>query len=108
MAQKKLERFAAIKTFANVLEYPSDMKGKWQVFFKNECLVLITVPSKKVDFILRVLKKFKIVDAETLHQHYGFDVKKVDEIFDNRHFKLLMKRKFQLGLNNLFVYKRIL
>lgn len=36
MAQKKLERFAAIKTFANVLEYPPDMKGKWQFFFKNE------------------------------------------------------------------------
>jgi tRNA (guanine-N7-)-methyltransferase len=35
MAQKKLERFAAIKTFANVLEYPSDMKGKWHGFFNN-------------------------------------------------------------------------
>jgi tRNA (guanine-N7-)-methyltransferase len=35
MAQKKLERFAAIKTFSNVLEYPSGMKGKWHDFFKN-------------------------------------------------------------------------
>jgi tRNA (guanine-N7-)-methyltransferase len=35
MAQKKLERFAAIKTFANVLEYPLDMKGKWHGFFNN-------------------------------------------------------------------------
>jgi tRNA (guanine-N7-)-methyltransferase len=35
MAQKKLERFAAIKTFANVLEYPVDMKGNWCDFFKN-------------------------------------------------------------------------
>jgi tRNA (guanine-N7-)-methyltransferase len=35
MAQKKLERFAAIKTFPNVLEYPTDMKGKWRGFFKN-------------------------------------------------------------------------
>jgi tRNA (guanine-N7-)-methyltransferase len=35
MAQKKLERFAAIKTFPNVLEYPTDMKGKWSGFFKN-------------------------------------------------------------------------
>jgi tRNA (guanine-N7-)-methyltransferase len=35
MAQKKLERFAAIKTFSNVLEYPSDMKGMWHFFFKN-------------------------------------------------------------------------
>ena len=36
MAQKKLYRFAQIKTFANVLEYPADMKGNWKQFFKNE------------------------------------------------------------------------
>jgi tRNA (guanine-N7-)-methyltransferase len=35
MAQKKLERFAEIKTFPNVLEYPVHMKGKWNEFFKN-------------------------------------------------------------------------
>lgn len=36
MAQKKLLRFAQIKTFANVLEYPTGMKGQWDQFFKNE------------------------------------------------------------------------
>lgn len=36
MAQKKLKRFAEIKTFSNVLEYPTDMKGNWRRFFKNE------------------------------------------------------------------------
>ena len=41
MAQKKLERFAAIKTFSNVLEYPAGMKGKWQNFFKNENPVIL-------------------------------------------------------------------
>jgi tRNA (guanine-N7-)-methyltransferase len=35
MAQKKLQRFADIKTFSNVLEYPENMKGKWNSFFKN-------------------------------------------------------------------------
>ena len=35
MAQKKLERFAEIKTFPNVLEYPVYMKGKWKEFFNN-------------------------------------------------------------------------
>jgi tRNA (guanine-N7-)-methyltransferase len=35
MAQKKLQRFADIKTFKNVLEYPEDMQGKWNVFFNN-------------------------------------------------------------------------
>ena len=41
MAQKKLERFAAIKTFSNVLEYPTDMKGKWHSFFKNNNPVIL-------------------------------------------------------------------
>ncbi|MCW3090219.1 MAG: trmB [Ferruginibacter sp.] len=36
MAQKKLQRFADIKTFPNVLEYPGDMKGKWHSFFNNQ------------------------------------------------------------------------
>jgi tRNA (guanine-N7-)-methyltransferase len=41
MAQKKLERFAAIKNFDNVLEYPPDMKGKWHDFFKNKNPVIL-------------------------------------------------------------------
>lgn len=36
MAQKKLQRFADIKTFPNVLEYPQDMPGNWKNFLKNE------------------------------------------------------------------------
>lgn len=35
MAQKKLFRFAQLKTFSNVLENPPDIQGKWQAFFKN-------------------------------------------------------------------------
>ena len=36
MGQKKLIRFAAIKSFTNVLEYPENMQGKWDVFFNNQ------------------------------------------------------------------------
>jgi len=35
MAQKKLKRFAELKTFSNVLEYPSGMAGEWGRFFGN-------------------------------------------------------------------------
>lgn len=35
MGQKKLQRFAEIKTFSNVLEYPENMKGQWNTFFQN-------------------------------------------------------------------------
>ena len=33
MGQKKLIKFAAIKAYENVLEFPQDMHGKWAAFF---------------------------------------------------------------------------
>jgi tRNA (guanine-N7-)-methyltransferase len=33
MGQKKLIKFAAIKEYENVLEYPQGMPGKWDSFF---------------------------------------------------------------------------
>jgi tRNA (guanine-N7-)-methyltransferase len=36
MGQKKLIRFEAIRHFANVLEYPQGMQGKWADFFHNQ------------------------------------------------------------------------
>jgi len=36
MAQKKLLRFKEIKSFPNVMEYPENMQGKWNSFFKND------------------------------------------------------------------------
>ena len=41
MGQKKLIRFAAIKTFSNVLEYPTGMQGQWNIFFKNNNPVVL-------------------------------------------------------------------
>ncbi len=35
MGQKKLIKFAAIKEYENVLEYPQDMQGKWAAFFSE-------------------------------------------------------------------------
>ena len=35
MGQKKLIKFAAIKQYENVLEYPQGMPGKWNAFFEK-------------------------------------------------------------------------
>jgi tRNA (guanine-N7-)-methyltransferase len=35
MGQKKLIKFAAIKEYENVLEYPQGMPGKWEAFFQE-------------------------------------------------------------------------
>lgn len=58
MAQKKLERFAAIKTFPNVLEYPSLMKGKWNDFFKNQHPLVLELACGRGEYTVGLAKLF--------------------------------------------------
>ena len=58
MAQKKLQRFADIKTFANVLEYPEHMPGKWQVFFKNENEIILELACGRGEYTIGLAKLF--------------------------------------------------
>jgi tRNA (guanine-N7-)-methyltransferase len=58
MAQKKLQRFADIKTFANVLEYPEDMQGKWNSFFKNENPVIVELACGRGEYTVGLAKLF--------------------------------------------------
>jgi tRNA (guanine-N7-)-methyltransferase len=41
MAQKKLLRFAQLKTLANVMEYPANMQGQWLSYFKNNAPLVL-------------------------------------------------------------------
>ena len=58
MAQKKLQRFADIKTFANVLEYPQDMQGKWSIFFKNENPVIAELACGRGEYTVGLAQLF--------------------------------------------------
>ncbi len=50
MGQKKLIRFEAIKHFDNVLEYPQDMPGKWNAFFKNDGAITLELACGKGEY----------------------------------------------------------
>lgn len=50
MGQKKLIRFKEIKTFPNVLQYPEDMAGKWNDFFKNANPVILELACGKGEY----------------------------------------------------------
>ncbi len=50
MAQKKLLRFAEVKTYSNVLEYPQDMQGNWHVFFKNHHPLILELACGKGEY----------------------------------------------------------
>jgi tRNA (guanine-N7-)-methyltransferase len=50
MAQKKLKRFGEIKTFPNVLEYPENMAGNWNAFFKDNNPVILELACGKGEY----------------------------------------------------------
>ncbi len=50
MAQKKLKRFAELKTFSNVLEYPENMRGKWNQFFNNNHPITLELACGKGEY----------------------------------------------------------
>ncbi|HVX52656.1 MAG TPA: tRNA (guanosine(46)-N7)-methyltransferase TrmB [Chitinophagaceae bacterium] len=52
MAQKKLVRFAEIETFANVLQYPKDIKGRWAGFFNNSNPITLELACGKGEYAL--------------------------------------------------------
>jgi tRNA (guanine-N7-)-methyltransferase len=50
MGQKKLLRFEAIGNFANVLQYPEGMSGKWNDFFKNDNPIILELACGKGEY----------------------------------------------------------
>lgn len=58
MAQKKLQRFADIKTFANVLEYPANMQGQWHAFFNNNQPVVLELACGRGEYTVGLSKLF--------------------------------------------------
>jgi SAM-dependent methyltransferase len=69
--------------------------------------IVITVPSPRVDDILRLLGALRLIDGMSVHEHYGFNAEHTPQIFTLPLFRLTHRRRFQLGLNNLFVFERI-
>lgn len=68
--------------------------------------VVVTVPSSRVDQILAVLVRLRLIDGMSLEEHYGFQPADTVEVFPPPLFRLIERRRFQLGLNNLFVFEK--
>ncbi len=50
MGQKKLIRFEELKSFPNVLEFPDNMQGKWNKFFKNKNPIVLELACGKGEY----------------------------------------------------------
>jgi hypothetical protein len=68
--------------------------------------VIITVPSHLVDAIVHVLCVLRLADGMSLEEHHGYNPGQTPEIFARHGFVLEFRRRFQLGLNHLYVLRK--
>jgi hypothetical protein len=92
-----------------VLEHvPADDLDRWTAACRDSLgadgIVVATVPAPVVDRILGVLMRLRILDGMETGQHHGFDPEDAITSFEHAGFALVARRRFQLGLNNLFVF----
>jgi SAM-dependent methyltransferase len=105
------ESFGAAAALAVVEHVPEGELEAWakaiaRLVVPNGVLV-ITVPAPTVDKILHVLIKLHLIAGMEAHQHHGFQPSDLDDIFTAPLWQRTKHRAFQLGLNHLYVFKRI-
>jgi 2-polyprenyl-3-methyl-5-hydroxy-6-metoxy-1,4-benzoquinol methylase len=70
-------------------------------------VLIITVPSARVDRILAWLGRLHLIVGMSLHEHHGFEPATVPDWFGGTGLALVEASQFQFGLNNLFVFKKV-
>lgn len=58
MGHKKLIRFEAIKSFPNVLQFPQNMRGKWNEFFRNPGEITVELACGKGEYTVALAQKY--------------------------------------------------
>lgn len=100
----KFDVFTALAVFEHMPTSEIKMSGRAiSERLDNGGLLIATVPSPVVDHILHILMFLKLVDGQEAHQHYGFVPKDLIDLFAGE-LQLIVHKKFQLGLNNIFVF----
>ena len=67
--------------------------------------LIMTVPSPLVDRIASLLSRLRLIEGMRLDQHYGLAIDDLVATFSER-LRLTVRRRFELGLNNLLVFER--
>jgi len=104
------ETFDAVTLLAVLEHIPAETQRKlaedcWALL-GDTGLVICTVPSPRVDTVIHLGKQLRILDGMQEHEHYGFEPSHTVSLFVDRGFTLRHARRFQLGLNNLFVFAK--
>lgn len=104
------ERFDVVAALAVVEHIPEPEQRAFAVacfglMRDGGCLVL-TIPSPRVDGLLHALKAIRVLDGMADHQHFGFKPERAIGTFRDAGFALERRSTFQLGLNNLFIFRK--
>ena len=104
------ERYDAITMLAVVEHIETDELKKWAEAAYEHLTeggrVVMTIPSPAVDTILHIGIRLRLLDGIEAHQHHGFRPDDVVPLFAGAGLTLEHRGRFQLGLNNLFVFRR--
>jgi SAM-dependent methyltransferase len=68
--------------------------------------LIITVPAPVVDRIVERLVRLRVADGMSMDEHHGFEPRETLNIFPPLGFLLEYRKRFQLGVNYLFVFRR--
>ncbi|MCW3121157.1 MAG: tRNA ((46)-N7)-methyltransferase TrmB [Flavipsychrobacter sp.] len=85
MGHKKLIRFQAIETYKNVLQYPENMKGNWNTFFKNDNPITLELACGKGEYSVNLGREHKDrnfigVDIKGNRIHAGAKIALAEEL----------------------------
>lgn len=104
------QRFDVITMLAVLEHVPADDLDRWRAACEDVLepggRLIATVPSPLVDDILHLLGRLRLIDGMSVHQHHGFDPRALPEILSSGQFRVAEHRRFELGLNHLFVFRK--
>lgn len=105
------ETFDAVTMLAVLEHIPRDAQRNLaedcRALLKANGRVICTVPSPRVDSLIYLGKRMRILHGMQEQEHYGFEPSDTLPLFIDRGFKLSCARRFQFGLNHLFVFAKV-
>ncbi len=104
------QSFGAVTALAVIEHVPESELPVWAETIARllvpSGLLILTVPAPAVDTILHVLMRLNLVSGMAVHQHHRFQLSNLDRIFLAPLWQRAKHRRFQLGLNHLYVFER--
>ena len=103
------ERFDAITMLAVFEHFDDNTQGRAAAacgaLLRTGGRLILTVPEPAVDRIVHMLARLRLVSGMAVHEHHGFEAALTPSRFAGTALAIERHERFQLGLNNLFVFR---